>query len=151
MIYGITGANGFIGQHLLTYLEKNNLQYLKLDLNFSEDKDFRLVDHVFHLAARTSISKSWYHPLEFMVTDIISACFLTLPTSSFQTYCVGTGLYSSVEEVIQIALSVCKITKPYYQKNIERTNEVKFPYMDCSLIRQTGWLSKISLKEGIQL
>ncbi len=67
----LTGASGFIGQHILPKLEQNghNVHCLSSDLcNYKNvEKEVLDVDPelIIHLAARTEVEKSFYEPMRF--------------------------------------------------------------------------------------
>jgi len=75
----LTGANGFIGSHLIPLLEKNNhtVYSLKSDL-----LDFDSVSHevlsenpdlIIHLAARTEVEKSFYEQITFSQINYVGS------------------------------------------------------------------------------
>lgn len=89
----VTGANGFVGQHLVKELADNGMtvvgvgghagaserspyvnEYLVLDLNdaeaVSKQLDFKDVDGVIHLAGLAAVGPSFDKPLEYITTNV---------------------------------------------------------------------------------
>lgn len=75
----ITGANGFIGKNLLSFLIESQFEVIGLDRKngdvtdrntFNHLKD-KKIDHVVHLAARTYVPESWVKPDLFYITNVI--------------------------------------------------------------------------------
>lgn len=83
----VTGANGFVGQHLVRELLKNNyevlavggsqmpplqekgLEFIALDLMVAEATasiDFTRIDGIIHLAGMTSVGASFDHPFDYV-------------------------------------------------------------------------------------
>lgn len=72
----VTGASGFIGQHLLPKLKAiGNIQTLKSDLRNHESVKAELTsinpDIVLHLAARTEVQESFYEQVEFSEVNYV--------------------------------------------------------------------------------
>lgn len=72
----VTGSKGFIGKHLLSELKRNSdFNIFEYDYDIGDlTKDplnFDSIDHVFHLAARTFIPKSWDQPYDFYHVNIM--------------------------------------------------------------------------------
>ena len=74
----ITGAKGFIGQHLVLNLVKNKRKIIQIARNYgdlSKEKTWNKMPKaniVVHLASKTFIPDSWNNPLEFFNTNINS-------------------------------------------------------------------------------
>jgi GDP-4-dehydro-6-deoxy-D-mannose reductase len=88
----VTGANGFVGQHLVRELAENNMtvvgvggpigsskkspyvsRYLELDLMKTEDVarlEFGDIDGVIHLAGLAAVGASFDDPMRYMTTNI---------------------------------------------------------------------------------
>jgi nucleoside-diphosphate-sugar epimerase len=71
----VTGADGFIGRHLVTALTR---QGHTVERHTRDDGDiahaallYEGVTHVFHLAARTFVPESWSHPHAFYETNVL--------------------------------------------------------------------------------
>ena len=67
----MTGASGFVGRHLCVALERQGSAVEQITSRTSFDsKDggaaFAGVDHVFHVAARTSVPAAWQDPVGFV-------------------------------------------------------------------------------------
>lgn len=72
----ITGAEGFIGRHLLRALEKSGALFTlsRRDGDISDPDTWRKVpktDHVFHLANRSYVPDSWQDEAGFMQTNVV--------------------------------------------------------------------------------
>lgn len=85
MIILLTGASGFIGQHLLPFLDQiGNVWRLQSDLKdhqaVRQEVQIANPDIVVHLAARTEVQKSFYEQTEFSevnyvgTVNLIEAC-----------------------------------------------------------------------------
>ena len=66
----ITGADGFIGQHMVERLKSNHeLEYLQHDLREHEKVGFQIrqfnPEIIVHLAARTEVEQSFYEQISF--------------------------------------------------------------------------------------
>jgi GDP-4-dehydro-6-deoxy-D-mannose reductase len=88
----VTGANGFVGQHLVKELAENGItvvgvggqtgateksphisEYMVLDLNDAEavkQIDFKDIDGVIHLAALATVTGSFENPMAYITTNI---------------------------------------------------------------------------------
>jgi len=86
------------------------------------------------------------------IEDVLQALVRTVPQKpGVRIFNVGTGVYTSVEEVIRTGLKVCNIRKPYTSLQEVRHGEVSYPEMDChALLKETGWTPGISLEEGLR-
>ncbi|MGD0466150.1 MAG: NAD(P)-dependent oxidoreductase [Gammaproteobacteria bacterium] len=70
MKIGITGSNGFIGQNLVNYLKKNNINFIEIDvLNIDHFYD-KHISHIIHLAGKTSVQQSWSDVPLFLDSNI---------------------------------------------------------------------------------
>lgn len=69
----VTGAEGFIGSHLVRMLGDAGHEVVSLthaDGDIAETKiSAKKIDHVFHLAAKTFVPDSWLNPFEFYKTN----------------------------------------------------------------------------------
>jgi nucleoside-diphosphate-sugar epimerase len=74
----ITGVNGFVGKHLLSYFEEKSI----LVIGFGSEKDVTKPDcfneyfdigitHVIHLASKNFVPGSWTNPSEYMYTNVV--------------------------------------------------------------------------------
>ncbi|MCK4464622.1 MAG: NAD-dependent epimerase/dehydratase family protein [Bacteroidales bacterium] len=72
----ITGSEGFIGQALKKKIKKEFPEYRIFGFDIQDgdisttEPAFDHIDHVFHLAGKTYIPKSWEEPLEFYKTNV---------------------------------------------------------------------------------
>ncbi|MBV9508062.1 MAG: GDP-mannose 4,6-dehydratase [Acidobacteriia bacterium] len=71
----VTGSSGFIGIPLAGRLEAAGCQVIRHaqadgDIASCSLRD-RRIDHVFHLAARTSVEESWTSPVPFYATNVV--------------------------------------------------------------------------------
>ncbi len=72
----ITGSEGFIGQALKKKIKKEFPEYKIFGFDIQDgdisttEPAFDHIDHVFHLAGKTYIPKSWEEPLEFYKTNV---------------------------------------------------------------------------------
>lgn len=78
----ITGSQGFVGQHLVRAVLESNYETCGPDkgfrLNSSLEEMFRLVDSykpdvMVHLAALSSVKRSWISPIETLDTNLIGS------------------------------------------------------------------------------
>ncbi|MFH2058524.1 MAG: NAD(P)-dependent oxidoreductase [Pseudomonadota bacterium] len=75
----ITGASGFIGSALKTEIENSIYNVLTFNSSDGDISQTNLadfygstdIDHIFHLAAKTFVPKSWVEPIEFYRTSIM--------------------------------------------------------------------------------
>jgi nucleoside-diphosphate-sugar epimerase len=71
----VTGAEGFIGSHLVKALRASGFVVLTHSRRQGDIKDCNLdfegVGHVFHLAARTFVPESWSAPLGFYEINVL--------------------------------------------------------------------------------
>ena len=71
----VTGAEGFIGSHLVKALRASGFVVLTHSRRQGDIKDCHLsfegVGHVFHLAARTFVPDSWAAPLSFYEANLL--------------------------------------------------------------------------------
>ena len=69
----VTGGNGFIGKHLVKYLENRGYDIeipSSSELNVVDEKDWakwkgKNIDHVIHMAGKTFVPDSWNYPEKF--------------------------------------------------------------------------------------
>lgn len=73
----LTGASGFIGRTLSTYLENLGHQVLKFTrengdiANRNSWDKFEKADYVIHLASRNFVPDSWMHSSEFLESNVV--------------------------------------------------------------------------------
>ena len=107
----VTGANGFIGKNVVSYLEDRNSQVVKLSRDngdITDPKllsDFSNVSHVIHLAGKHFVPDSWEDPYEFMrvnflgTQNIIDFCLKNRSRLIFaSTYLYGVPEYNPIPE-----------------------------------------------------
>jgi nucleoside-diphosphate-sugar epimerase len=107
----VTGANGFIGSYLIKTLERqghtifsHTIEDGNITSSNSLDK-FERIDHVFHLAAKTSVPESWDNSYTYFDVNVMGTvnvlefcrkkgCSLT----QMSTYVYGEPQYLPVDE-----------------------------------------------------
>ena len=105
----VTGAEGFIGQHLVTELEHQGMDIVQHTLNDGDLVDCKLsytgIDHVFHLGALTSVPRSWespqsYYNVNVMGTEnVLEYCRIEKCSMTFMsTYVYGHPQYLPIDE-----------------------------------------------------
>lgn len=62
----VTGGSGFIGRHLIAFLHKKGVKVCELQNLLTPPEEIGPVDHIFHLAAKTSIPESWIKPEDYL-------------------------------------------------------------------------------------
>jgi nucleoside-diphosphate-sugar epimerase len=71
----VTGADGFVGKHLVAALHRENYDVLTHTLADGDiarcPLPFQGVRHAVHLAARTSVPESWESPRDFYETNLL--------------------------------------------------------------------------------
>lgn len=71
----VTGANGFVGRHLVPALAELGHHVRSISIEDGDiatcPLDFPDVQHVFHLAARMFVPDSWKNPLAFYNTNVM--------------------------------------------------------------------------------
>ena len=110
MKIGITGYKGFVGTALLNR-SSADLKFVPLDLQTSTDIETNLgvsekLEHIIHLAAKTSVPKSWQSPVDFYASNVMGTlsvlelcrkhqCGLTYVSS----YVYGVPHYLPIDEL----------------------------------------------------
>ncbi|MCL2247779.1 MAG: GDP-mannose 4,6-dehydratase [Oscillospiraceae bacterium] len=115
----ITGGDGFVGRHLLSYLENQKFKIFTCDISDGDiscddisaifNEDIR-IDHVIHLAAKTFVPESWEDPFSFYKTNFMGTinilefckkheCSMTY----VNTYVYGDPEYLPIDEKHNIA------------------------------------------------
>jgi nucleoside-diphosphate-sugar epimerase len=71
----VTGATGLIGSHLTQALERDGYSVVRFSSSDGDIAhgvlDYAAINHVFHLAARTSVPESWLAPRSFYETNVL--------------------------------------------------------------------------------
>ena len=84
----MTGADGFIGSHLTQALEQDGCIVIPLSGSDGDiahvTLDYSGINHVFHLAARTSVPESWRAPRNFYETNVLG-------TANVLEFCRSAG------------------------------------------------------------
>jgi nucleoside-diphosphate-sugar epimerase len=70
----VTGASGFIGQHLVAHLEQIGRRVVPVSrthgIDITRDRlPLEGVSHVFHLAGKTGVVEAWHSPLDYLETN----------------------------------------------------------------------------------
>ncbi len=93
----VTGADGFLGKHLVTALERNSMDVVSLpgpaastglNLDVATVRDMERIlsphrpDAVVHLAAQSSVSYSWINPADTMQTNVVGTTKLFLASAA---------------------------------------------------------------------
>jgi nucleoside-diphosphate-sugar epimerase len=70
----VTGASGFIGQHLVAHLEQSGRRVVTVSrahgVDITRDKlPLEGVSHVFHLAGKTGVVEAWRSPIDYLETN----------------------------------------------------------------------------------
>lgn len=142
----VTGAAGFIGEHLVNRLRSDGYNVYTYDVNDGDiSKDsliFPQVDHVFHLAARTFVPGSWDEPYEYYRTNVMGTvnvlnfcrennCSITIPS----TYMYGNPQYLPIDESHSIDMNV----SPYHHSKFLSESVVEFYAkrfgLSCTILR----------------
>jgi len=85
------------------------------------------------------------------IDDLVDALMRTLKSSGgLHIYNVGSGASHSVAEVIDVVQRCCGTRKSIISEERERNNEIVDVVCDASrIMRDLGWLPRISLEDGI--
>ena len=84
------------------------------------------------------------------VSDVAAAVAATVGRPGFGTFNVGTGVSCSVAELIERAMRVSGIRKPYRDRGAKRRNEMSDTVADISALRRaTGWAPSVPLEAGL--
>jgi len=84
--------------------------------------------------------------------DAVEALLASRPTCepSFRVFNVGSGVSSSLGDVLEAAFDAAGIRKPVDASGDVRPNEIPDVRADCTAIRaSTGWTARIPLRDGI--
>lgn len=84
------------------------------------------------------------------VDDAVDAFIMSVRTSGFRIYNLGSGVSYSVQDVVDTVQAAVGSNKPVISVGTERRNEIPDVRADCSLITaETGWTPKYSFQKGI--
>mgnify|MGYP001374337709 CR=1 FL=1 len=84
--------------------------------------------------------------------DAVEALLASRPSlgQSFRVFNVGSGVSSSLGDVLDAAFDAAGIRKPVESSGEVRPNEIPDVRADCTAIRtSTGWTARIPLRDGI--
>lgn len=85
------------------------------------------------------------------VMDVVDACYKAMNSKINDTYNVGTGIETSVLDLINIIKNVTNSTNIKVDFNPPRPGDVQRISLDSSKIKKLlNWIPKVSLEEGIQ-
>ena len=75
MIYGVVGANGFVGNAIVSFLKKMNYKYVPIYRNDDYDEKIRSVDYVIHCANSPSRFKAYNDPVSDYSESVLKTLF----------------------------------------------------------------------------
>lgn len=142
----VTGADGFIGRHLVRRLKEDGYSVFTFDVKdgdiADEELNFEQIDHVFHLAAMTFVPASWDNPKQFYRTNVLGTanildfcnkrkCSITIPS----TYMYGNPQYLPIDERHPIDMDVSPYhNSKYLSENIAEFYAKRFQ-VPCTILR----------------
>jgi nucleoside-diphosphate-sugar epimerase len=105
----VTGASGFIGQHLVAHLNQIGKQVVPVSraygLDVTRDKlPLEGVGHVFHLAGKTGVVEAWRSPLNYLDTNtfgtarVLEQCRGRCPVTFVSGYVYGSAKRLPIRE-----------------------------------------------------
>jgi GDP-4-dehydro-6-deoxy-D-mannose reductase len=130
----ITGANGFVGTHLMRHLRESGDEVYGIDRerdvtnerSMGEVFDWFRPDVTYHLAALTHVGESWDHPSEFTRVNVggtrcvLAAAFAAVPAST--TVLVSSsevyGVTRPEDQPLREGLAVAPVN-PYSTSKVE--------------------------------
>ena len=126
-IYGPRQKESFLIPHIVKQLVSDNFQEITVETLLPK-RDYLYVD------------------------DTVQALMQTIPESKeLNILNVGTGICTSVEDIIKTCLKIAGSQKPYRSRNQERVSEIYNPIMDCSKITEKcSWKPRVSLDQGLK-
>lgn len=101
MKIGITGCKGFIGQNLVKYLLEHSIDFIDINANNIQSIDYSNIQHIIHLAAKTSVENSWEHVHQYIDSNV-----------------AFTSMVLDLAKKLKISITICSsygsvgITKP---------------------------------------
>jgi nucleoside-diphosphate-sugar epimerase len=84
------------------------------------------------------------------VDDVVTAIIHVGKDRHEGIFNVGTGVSTSVKQVLEWAQAECGVKKPINSPEEFGPNEVKSTQADISRLQQTGWSPRISLRDGLK-
>jgi nucleoside-diphosphate-sugar epimerase len=82
--------------------------------------------------------------------DAVDALISSIPAGGYRVLNVGSGVSSSISDVIEAAFEATGLRKPVSASGEVRTNEIPDVRADCGAIRTAfGWSPRFSLREGV--
>ncbi|MCH2023547.1 MAG: NAD(P)-dependent oxidoreductase [Saprospiraceae bacterium] len=118
---GLTGADGFVGTHLVKRLKNEGYDLLISDCNLNHHiPSFEDCKHVIHLAALTFVPQSWEQPNLFYQTNTVGTAHVleavrkaNIPLTYISSYVYGNPQYLPIDEEHELIPS-----NPYMQSKI---------------------------------
>lgn len=119
----VTGAGGFIGRALVTYLQEKGEEVMALDSKMLDVTDgeavnalpFREIGHIVHLAGKTFVPHSWEAPAEFVKTNTMGTLHMLefcrmyeIPMTYISAYIYGQPEKNPIRET-----DIVKPNNPY--------------------------------------
>ena len=136
----ITGADGFIGQHMVERLKDNHeLEFLKEDLRDHEKVGFQIrqfdPEIIVHLAARTEVEQSFYEQITF--SDINYTGTVNLIEVAKDLPNLKNFVFASTMEVYGWQ-PISDLIKEGKEEGIIAFNEATPPQSKCPLFAKYG-------------